>query len=105
MIDEKRLIEDLKDWLEKNEETECDKSYNLGIKTAINEIKKQSKIEKEIPKKAIKLLKQEYGYTHQCPSCGQLVGTIVYNVKTRVITDVECDEYCCSCGQRLDWSD
>lgn len=56
MIDEKKLIEDLKDWLEKNEETECDKSYNLGIKTAINEIKKQTKIEEEKIDKNSKLI-------------------------------------------------
>ena len=61
--------------------------------------------EKATLKKVIKLKKSQYGYTHQCPSCKQLVGTIVYNVNIKTITEIEHDSYCCSCGQALDWSD
>ena len=42
--------------------------------------------EKATLKKVIKLKKSQYGYTHQCPSCKQLVGTIVYNVNIKTIT-------------------
>lgn len=56
----------------------------------------QELVDKATPKKAIKLKQKEHGYTHECPTCHKYVGTIVYD-------DVEHDDYCCSCGQRLDW--
>lgn len=62
-------------------------------------------VDRATPKKVVKLKKSQYGYTHQCPSCEQLVGTIVYNVNVRTISEIEHDSYCCSCGQALDWSD
>lgn len=65
----------------------------------------QELVGKAIPKKVVKLKKSQYGYTHQCPSCERLVGTIVYNVNVRTISEIEHDNYCCSCGQALDWSD
>lgn len=65
----------------------------------------QELVDKVTPKKVVKLKKSQYGYTHQCPSCEQLVGTIVYNVNVRTISEIEYDSYCCSCGQALDWSD
>ena len=50
------------------------------------------------PKKAIKLKEKECIYTHECPVCHQYVGTVFDD-------GVEHDDYCCSCGQRLDWSE
>ena len=55
-------------------------------------------VEKETPKKVIKLKEKEYGYTHECPVCHGYVGTIVDD-------GVEYDTYCCSCGQKLDWEE
>lgn len=61
----------------------------------------------EIPKKVIKLPKKERGYECICPRCEQFVGTIVLNRYGNgyQIDYVADDEYCCSCGQRLDWSE
>ena len=58
----------------------------------------QELIDKATPEKPIPLEEKEYGYEHECPTCGRYVGTIVEDY-------VEHDDYCCSCGQRLDWSD
>lgn len=79
----------------------------LDLLARIQDLEEENKMLKEraTPKKVIKLKKSQYGYIHQCPSCKQLVGTIVYDVKVRRITEIEHDNYCCSCGQALDWSD
>lgn len=60
----------------------------------------------EIPKKVIELGKKEQGYTHVCPRCGQFVGTVALERYDNGYQPayIEEDEYCCSCGQRLDWS-
>lgn len=58
----------------------------------------QKLVEKEMPKKVLPLREKEYGYEHQCPVCKRFVGTIIED-------GVEYDDYCCSCGQKLDWSD
>lgn len=55
-------------------------------------------VDKATPKKAIKLKQKQNGYTHECPTCHKYVGTIIYD-------GVEHDDYCPSCGQRLDWGD
>lgn len=65
-----------------------------GIAKQLNVIKEL--VDKATPKKAIKLKEKEYGYTHECPVCHQYVGTVFDD-------GVEHDDYCCSCGQRLDW--
>lgn len=62
-------------------------------------------VEKATPKKVIKLKKEQYGYTHQCPICEQLVGTIVMSRNNEFSPYIEENDYCCSCGQALDWSD
>lgn len=64
-------------------------------------------IEKLTPKKVIELSKRDRGYKHICPSCEQFVGTIAlerYHNRYQP-SHIEEDEYCCSCGQRLDWRD
>ncbi|MCR0269756.1 hypothetical protein MKC46_17600 [[Clostridium] innocuum] len=61
----------------------------------------QELIDKETPKKVREATKEDYeesGYQYCCPVCGKMVGT-------KVEGGVEQDDYCCSCGQRLDWSD
>jgi hypothetical protein len=63
------------------------------LKFNINEL-----IDKATPKKVLPLREKEYGYGHQCPTCKSYVGTIIED-------GVEYDNYCCSCGQKLDWSD
>ena len=83
-----------------NSDVGCQGCDILESKQVLEEL-----IEKKTPKKVIKLDKQEYGYTHQCPCCKQLVGTVVYNIETRMITDIEKDDYCPHCGQKIDWSD
>ena len=55
-------------------------------------------LDKATPKKVIPLKEKESGYEHQCPVCKRYVGTIIED-------GVEYDNYCCTCGQRLDWSD
>lgn len=58
-------------------------------------------VKKETPNKILEVSKEEYelsGYKHCCPICGQLVGTITKD------GNIEPDDYCCSCGQKLDWS-
>lgn len=84
-------------------ECKINKSCNSLAKDRINIL--QELVDKETPKKVIKLDKQEYGYTHKCPNCSQLVVTILYNVESRLINGIEEDDYCCSCGQILDWSE
>lgn len=57
-------------------------------------------VKKQTPKKILEVSKEEYelsGYKHCCPICGQLVGTITKD------GNIEPDDYCCSCGQKLDW--
>lgn len=65
----------------------------------------QELVEKATPKKVIKLPKTKYGYMHICPICNNYIGTIVYDTSARIIVEIEHDDYCCSCGQALDWSD
>lgn len=58
--------------------------------------------ERATPKKVEKATRKDYmesGYTHCCPSCGNMVGTITKELR------IDYDGYCCSCGQALDWSD
>ena len=62
-------------------------------------------VDKATPKKVIKLPKTKYGYMHICPICNNYIGTIVYDTSARIIVEIEHDDYCCSCGQALDWSD
>ena len=61
----------------------------------------QELIDKSIPQKVIKTTRKEYmkhgGYKHKCPNCGNMVGTITERL------EIDQDDYCCSCGQRLDW--
>jgi predicted SprT family Zn-dependent metalloprotease len=60
----------------------------------------QELVDKETPKKILEVSKEEYelsGYKYCCPICGQLVGTITKD------GNIEPDDYCCSCGQKLDW--
>lgn len=60
-------------------------------------------VEKSIPKKAIKVSEAERikraGYTHKCPICGSSVGTITRSSR------IEPNNYCCFCGQRLQWQE
>lgn len=65
----------------------------------------QELVDKETPKKAIKLSESEYGYTHICPACDNYVGTIVYDVETKRIVEVEQNDYCPTCGQKLKWGE
>lgn len=65
----------------------------------------QELVDKAIPKKVVALPKKEYGYTHKCPNCEQLVGTIVMSRNNEFSPYIEEDDYCCSCGQALDWSE
>lgn len=65
----------------------------------------QELVDKATPKKVIKLKKEQYGYTHQCPVCEQLVGTIVMSRNNEFSPYIEENDYCCSCGQALDWSE
>ena len=61
----------------------------------------QELIDKSIPQKVIKTTRKEYmkhgGYKHKCPNCGNMVGTITERL------EIDQDDYCCSCGQRLDY--
>lgn len=55
---------------------------------------------RERPKKVLEVSKEEFkesGYKYCCPKCKMLVGTITKD------GNLEKDDYCCSCGQRLDW--
>lgn len=67
----------------------------------------QELVDKVTPKKVIKLPEKDRGYEHICPRCEQFVGTIVFE-KHRDMYEHSCieeDDYCCSCGQRLDWEE
>ena len=59
-------------------------------------------LEKEIPLKPIDVerngLLQRSGWKYRCPKCKCGVG-----VNNRAIEYTQEDEYCPSCGQRLDW--
>lgn len=65
-------------------------------------------LEKQIPKKPKTLnygLLIEYGWKYGCPNCGCTVGdnknlAFAYGEYLEPYED-----YCCSCGQALDWSD
>lgn len=59
-------------------------------------------VEKATPKKVELVSREEYmetGYKHSCFTCGNKVGTITKDL------NIEHDNYCPSCGQRLDWSE
>lgn len=59
-------------------------------------------VDKATPKKVKKATKETYmetGYKNCCAACGNMVGTITNDL------DIEHDDYCCSCGQALDWSE
>jgi hypothetical protein len=64
--------------------------------------------EKQIPKKPKTLnygLLIEYGWKYECPNCGCAVGDnknldFAYGEYLNPY-----DDYCCGCGQALDWSD
>lgn len=63
-------------------------------------------VEKSIPKQVKKATRGEYeetGYTHVCPTCGQFVGTKLQSCGIQY--GIEENDYCCSCGQKLKWSD
>ena len=62
----------------------------------------QELVDKVTPKKAVKLPEIEYGYTHECPVCHQYVGTVCESEEGLYVEE---NEYCCECGQKLDWSD
>lgn len=57
-------------------------------------------LEKATPKKVLN--EGDGEYTHKCPNCLYGVGTIVVDDLGKYI---EHDDYCSTCGQRLDWSD
>lgn len=62
----------------------------------------QELVDKEMPKKVLEVSKEEFyesGYKYCCPNCGMLVGTITKD------GGLERDDYCCSCGQMLNWED
>ena len=73
-------------------ETDCG---DCNIKRDILTLKEL--VDKATANKAIKLKEKEFGYTHICPVCHSYVGTIIDD-------GIEYDTYCCSCGQKLDWS-
>jgi rubrerythrin len=57
---------------------------------------------RERPKKVLEVSKEEFkesGYKYCCPKCKMLVGTITK------YGDLEEDDYCPSCGQKLNWSE
>ena len=65
-------------------------------------------LRKQIPKKPKTLnygLLIEYGWKYECPNCGCAIGdnknlAFAYGEYLEPYED-----YCCSCGQALDWSD
>lgn len=62
----------------------------------------QKALEKQIPKEPKVLAYKpliEAGWEYECPSCGKAVGM---NKNASDFTDE--DDFCCSCGQKLDWS-
>lgn len=97
------------DWFRRNicedgrECNDCDINDNCSYQKNINEryTLLQKLVNKRTPKKVKSATKEDYeesGYRYCCPACGKMVGT-------KVEGGVEQDDYCCSCGQRLDWSD
>lgn len=57
-------------------------------------------VDKATPKKVVKISQKDYikgSYEHCCPSCSNCVGTILED------STIEEDDYCPTCGQRLDW--
>ena len=114
VIDEKKLIDELHELREKLRGKYA-RAYDLGLMTGIDkaiELAVQAdKIEddldeKRIPKQVEKATREEYeetGYTHVCPTCGQFVGTRLQSCGIQY--GIEENDYCCSCGQRLKWSD
>lgn len=74
--------------------------FNKAVETAISNL--QELVNRDKPKKAIKVSETERikraGYTHKCPVCKSSVGTITISGR------IEPNNYCCFCGQHLDWS-
>lgn len=70
--------------------------------------KAKNALEKQMPKKPKTLnygLLIEYGWKYECPNCGCAVGDnknldFAYGEYLNPY-----DDYCCGCGQALDWSD
>lgn len=76
----------------------------------VNNAKKRQKdfdlikrlVDKATPKKVKKIeaeIRNDTNYTHYCTACGNFVGTVTMDLY------IEYDSYCCTCGQKLDWSD
>ena len=79
---------------------EQSKVKDYDIKLLKNRIKKLES--RERPKKVLEVSKDEFeltGYKYCCPNCGMLVGTITED------RGLDRDDYCCSCGQKLNWSE
>ena len=68
----------------------------LNVKDYCEHFVEKSALEKQIPKKPIK---DEYGFLH-CPYCDDDDDSLMHdsNFSDRY-------NYCCYCGQALDWSD
>lgn len=77
-------------------ESDCSCKKSEAVKT-LNEL-----VEKATPKKVNNATREDYmktGYKHCCPTCGNLVGTILSDLT------IQEDDYCPTCGQALDWSE
>ena len=84
---------------------DCGRTKDLSGETILKEQNElnllQELVDKTTPKKVKKATKKDYmetGYKNRCPLCGNMVGTITNDL------NIEHDDYCCSCGQALDWS-
>lgn len=91
----KEVIENIKR-LKAEIEWEYSLEYQVLLDTAIEVL------EKQIPKKPKNLtweLLLEAGWVYGCPSCGCAVGKNKYH---SAVTQE--DEYCPTCGQKLEWS-
>ena len=66
-----------------------------------------SALVKQIPKKPLPALDKQkiVGYKHRCPKCGCAVGyTEKKPFRKRVLIE-KAAQYCCICGQAIDWSE
>lgn len=88
------------------EETTCENCRLFGLDYSmcaeVDKIKLEA-LEKQIPKKPKKL---EYeplikaGWEFECPKCGSAVGENRYDIDL-----TQEDDYCPTCGQKLDWGE